>query len=318
MLISIDLRRDLALALASGSLLFVSCAPVPPVVAERAAPVTPPASRPAPGSPPPSASIVAADAPRPMAPMEDALNDELVGPGPAPGVTSELVKVSAGGAPAAVFEEWVSDCNGGKVRAPLWLTRVPVWAALCVQAPAKVRVNIDVGTNLVAHEGLSNGDAVSFFQVYYSLSKVRVMPNEKQVVWAVCGGGGINLQHGDRVVPASVLPSATAGMLVRHVSQLIQINTERDKFERLFRNSTDPTDKKDLNVVVDQLDLALTDAGGLLRAALIKENHLALGQPGAAPPPLWPPKGKVLRGVPAPKVHLPKPAPPKPKLPNPR
>jgi hypothetical protein len=277
-LIPIDIRRELAL----GSLLLMSCAPQ--VAAERAERAVSPAP----------ASSVAAGAPRHLIPIEHTI-DALVSSGPAPAVTSQVVKVSAGG--GTIIEpgspedsEWVSDCNGGQVRAPLWLTRVPVWAALCVHAPAKVRVNIDVGTNLVAHEGLGNGDAVSFYQVYYSLSKVRVMPNEKQVVWAVCGGGGINLQNGDRVVPASLLPPANAEMLVKHVNQLIQINTELNRFWRLFRNSTVPADKKDLKVILNELDLALTDAGGLLRAALIKENHLALAQPaGKLRPIVYPP-----------------------------
>lgn len=196
--------------------------------------------------------------------------------------------------------ELVPDCNGGKIRAPLWLTRVPVWGALCVHAPSKVHLNIDIGTNLVAHSNLGSGDAATYYQVYYALSKARVMQNEKRLIWAVCGGGGVNLERGARAVPAAMLPAATAALLVKHINQLIDMDAARNKYWRLYRSATDPDQKAAFRELVDKLDVALTDAAGLLRAALIKENHAALAQP-AAPKPL-PKPGRTPRGIPQPEV----------------
>jgi hypothetical protein len=179
----------------------------------------------------------------------------------------------------------VPDCNGGRIAAPLWLRRIPFWAALCVHGTPNLSLNVEVGTNLIKHVDLRNGDSASFYQVYYALNAIHVERNQKKVVWAVCGGGGINLNNGERVIVSTKLPRAKAELLSTHVNQLIEINNGLDQKWQLFHSLTKPEDKTIIKKDIDQLELSLTDSAGLLRDALIHENRGVLRQPNIPPRP---------------------------------
>jgi hypothetical protein len=203
----------------------------------------------------------------------------------------------------------VPDCQGGKTVAPLWIRRVPFWAALCVHGLQKKPLRVDVGTSLVAHIDLDNGDAVNHYQVYYALEQVHVPPNEKRLVWSVCGGAGEWLNSGTRVIPSHRLPAAKSYIIAEHVDTLQAIEKDLIMSRYNFRIATTPVNKSYFKSKIGQLDVALTDAAGLLRDAIIKENRVLLSRsPGAGVPaprssPSNPPPGGGPSVIPPPKIY---------------
>lgn len=181
----------------------------------------------------------------------------------------------------------VPDCHGGKIKAPLWLLRIPFWAALCVHGPAKKSIKVDIGTNLIAHPGLADASAVTEHQVYYSLRQIEVPAGQKQIVWAVCGGGGDWLWNGTRVVPGHRLPAGNSKRLAAQVNVLEGIASDIELFRGMLARTRSGDDARELEKRIKQLDDALTDAAGLLRDALIRENHVLLTKSGRPAGPLW-------------------------------
>lgn len=206
----------------------------------------------------------------------------------------------------------IPDCRGGKIVAPLWIRNVPFWAALCVHGLPKKPLRVDVSTSLVAHAELNNGDAVNRFQVYYALEQVRVAPNEKGLIWAMCGGGGNDLTNGSRVVPAHRLPAEKSTKIAEHVTTLKAIGRDLIMARYTLRTTKDPIKQRYLKRQIKDLDGALKDAAGLLRDAIIKENRSLLsrisgqGAPptssSPAPGPPSPPPG-VRSSIPPPILH---------------
>jgi len=186
-----------------------------------------------------------------------------------------------------IGEFTVPDCNGGRVRAPRWLTRVPFWAALCIHAPAQKDARVDIGSNLVSHDGISDGRAAVEYQVYYSLSQIVIPRGRKQVVWAVCGGAGDWLWSGSRVIPGHRLPGGSTTKLAGHLSTLIAIDADIEMFSALLLAAGSSSNARDIENRLKLLDSTLTDAAGLLRDALIQENRTVLTKSGRPKGPIW-------------------------------
>jgi hypothetical protein len=181
----------------------------------------------------------------------------------------------------------VPDCNGGRIKAPVWLTHVPFWAALCVHAPAQKDLTVDVGTSLIAHDGLNDASSAREHQVYYALKQITVPKGDKKVIFAVCGGAGDWLWSGTRVVPGHRLPAASVKRLSEQVSALEAIGTDMEAF-RGMRVGASTQSAREIEIRLQRLDGALTDAAGLLRDALIQENRSILTANGRAPGQLHP------------------------------
>jgi hypothetical protein len=204
----------------------------------------------------------------------------------------------------------VPDCQGGKTVAPIWIRHVPFWAALCVHGLSKNSLRVDVGTSLVAHANLDDGTAANRFQVYYALEQVLVPPNDKGLIWAMCGGAGEWLLSGTRVIPTHRLPAKESRVIAEHIDTLKTIENDLVMFKQSFRAATTAIDKNFFKSKLDELNVALTDAAGLLRDAVIKENRMVLsrssvpgGPPAQSPNPLHRPLGGPPSVVPPPKIH---------------
>lgn len=168
----------------------------------------------------------------------------------------------------------VPNCHGGKIVAPFWVRRVPFWAALCVHGLPKKPLKVDVGTSLVAYKDLANGDAANHYQVYYSLDQVQVPSNDKRLIWAMCGGAGGGLDSGSRVIPTHRLPAAKSRIIAEHIDMLKALEFDLVMSKQNFRLATTTANKDYFKSKIEQLDAALTDAAGLLRDAVIKENRI--------------------------------------------
>jgi hypothetical protein len=195
----------------------------------------------------------------------------------------EAAKVAPEDDPEAAAYK-VSDCQGGHVIAPLWIRHVPFWAALCVHGLPGKSLRVDVGTSLILHEDLENGDAANLYQVYYALDQVRVPANGKSLVWAMCGGGGEWLKSGTRVVPTHRLPAAKSDLIAKQVDTLRAIEADFVMFMKNLQGAKTEDDIKYYKRGVAQLKIALIDAAGLLRDAVIKDNRMILSRPPTAQP----------------------------------
>lgn len=199
-------------------------------------------------------------------------------------MNEEAAKVAPEDDPEATEYE-VPDCRGGRTKAPLWIRHVPFWAALCVHGLPEKSLRVDVGTSLIAHDDLDNGDSANRYQVYYALEQIRVPANSKGLVWAMCGGGGEWLKSGTRVVPTHRLPAAKSRLIAEHVDILKGIEADFVMFMNNWRTATTAANKTYYKRGVAQLKTALVDAAGLLRDAVIKENRMLLSrQPTAQAP----------------------------------
>ncbi len=196
------------------------------------------------------------------------------------------------GAQKTTSGEWIypaPDCQGGKgtVPIPTWLTRVTFYAALCVHGLKKKKLTVEIGTNLMSYADKDNGDAARKYQVYYSLQRIEIAPNAKQVVWAMCGGGGEWLDNGSRVMPGTRLPKHITDKLEQQLDIIQRIEEEWTGNKNLLRtlekieNNKTSQNSLFLRSKIKELDMALTDTAGLLRDTLINENRILLKQSNA-------------------------------------
>ncbi len=170
----------------------------------------------------------------------------------------------------------VPDCNGGTVLLPYWVSEVAFQAALCVHAPAAGAVQVDFGTSLIGAEEAAGTD-VKKHQVYYSLSRAHVLPMQRQVVWAVCGGDGAPLPSGSRVIPAGRLPAMEAQRLAERVTMLEAYEANLSQFEKLLANpASQSTNGGFLSSQIAGLENAIDVEARVLRAAIMTENEKLL------------------------------------------
>lgn len=235
-------------------------------------------------------------------------------------MNEEAAKIAPEDDPEA--EEYkVPDCQGSRTVAPIWVRHVPFWAALCVHGLPGKSLRVDVGTSLISHDDLDNGDSANRYQVYYALVPIRVPANGKGLVWAMCGGGGEWLKSGTRVVPTHRLPAAKARLIAEHVDMLRGIETDFIMFMNNLRTATTAANRTYYTRGVAQLKTALVDAAGLLRDAVIKENRMILSRrpvvgagsvkpprpqpppPSAKPPRPQPPPSAGTSGIPKPIIR---------------
>lgn len=171
----------------------------------------------------------------------------------------------------------VTDCNGGTVRAPYWLSKVDFGNALCVHAPHNAMVKVDFGTSLLGEEEATETN----HQVYYSLSHLDVLPSKRHVVWAVCGGEGARLRPGTSVIPSVRLPLVKAEQLAARVAQLAAYEEDFDKAAEALCDAARRHGKTDyLEGNVHALKEAIDIEAGLLREALLTENVTGLQSKG--------------------------------------
>jgi hypothetical protein len=180
-----------------------------------------------------------------------------------------------------------------------------------VHGLSKKSLRVDVGTSLVAHTALDDGDAVNHYQVYYALEQIRVPPDGKHLVWAMCGGGGDWLKSGTRVIPTHRLPAKKSRLIAEHVDMLQAVQSDLVMMKQSLRTAPTPAQTNYFKTKIAELDAALENAAGLMRDAIIKENRTILSRtsgtgmsiptlPGSKPPALAPGGTSV---VPQPKIN---------------
>lgn len=184
-------------------------------------------------------------------------------------------------------EPWkvtVPDCYGGTVKAPHWLDKVPFARALCVHASPSAPVKIDFGSSLISVAEVPPGQEEP--QVYYSLAQLQVLPLQRRVVFAVCGGNGRPLPHGSRVRVAHKLPAKLAAQIAERIAQLDAYETNYVQFFTLLASPGTQASHRFLRGQMNEIMNAMSVEGGLLRDALIWESEKMLKEKGlpARPP----------------------------------
>ncbi|MDC3962100.1 hypothetical protein [Polyangium jinanense] len=180
----------------------------------------------------------------------------------------------------------VPDCNGGSTQTPYWLTRILFHGAFCVHAPRNAPLQVDYGTTLVGYEDQQTGK-LSEHQAYYSLSQIVVPPGQRRVLWAVCGGAGMSLPDGTRVVPTVRMDG---GRVVKIGSLIRGLEAEETEYNSLFavlRATKEQVIKDFMGPRLDNIRESIDTQTGPLRAALLQENNTSLRGAGFHVAPTW-------------------------------
>ncbi|MDI3287339.1 hypothetical protein [Polyangium sp. 15x6] len=180
----------------------------------------------------------------------------------------------------------VPDCNGGTTQTPYWLTRILYHGAFCVHAPRNAPLRVDYGTTLVGYEDQQNGK-LSEHQAYYSLSRIVVPPGQRRVIWAVCGGAGMSLPDGTRVVPTVRMDAARVAKIALLVRGLEDEEGEYNRSLAVLRGTKEQAIRDFMEPRLDNIRESIDTQTGPLRAALLQENHTSLRGAGFRVAPTW-------------------------------
>ena len=186
----------------------------------------------------------------------------------------------------AMAGDIVPDCNGGTTRTPYWLTRILFHGAFCVHAPRNAPLRIDYGTTLVGYEDQQNGK-LSEHQAYYSLSRIIIPPGQRRVIWAVCGGAGMSLPNGTRVVPTVRMDAARVAQIGSLILGLADEEAEYNKSFAVLQGTKELAIKDFITPRLDNIQESIDTQTGPLRAALLQENHKILRGKGFHVGPTW-------------------------------
>ncbi|WP_136969382.1 hypothetical protein [Polyangium sorediatum] len=187
---------------------------------------------------------------------------------------------------AVMAGDMVPDCNGGTTPTPYWLTRILFHGAFCVHAPKNARLQVDYGTTLVGYEDQQNGK-LSEHQAYYSLSRIVIPPGQRRVIWAVCGGAGMSLPNGTRVVPTVRMDAARVAQIGSLIRGLADEEAEYNKSFAVLQGTKEPAIKDFIEPRLDNIQESIDTQTGPLRAALLQENHKILRGKGFHVAPTW-------------------------------